>query len=172
MVSAPDAFLGAKRRLLTAPTVMDGNGKKLKAGRDYIIDGYYINEQQFDGRGEVSVNTFVTVKLRGTGCYIGESEATYRIAARDISKTKVAISSIEFSGGATTLTDKMIEGEQIKVTDKAIGQELIYGTDYTIIAYKNNTKKGKATLIIQGIGERYGGTKAVEFSIAAKKLKK
>lgn len=171
-VSAPDTFLDTKGSLLAAPTVTDEDGKKLKAGRDYIVTGYFINGQEFDGRNKVSSNTPVTVKLRGTGCYTGEIETTYRIAAKDISKTKVIVSQIEFNGGATVLTDKMIQEGKIKVTDKATGQELVYGTDYIITGYQNNAKKGKATLTIQGIGENYGGTKTVKFSIVAKKLKK
>lgn len=170
--TAPDTFLGTKGSLLATPIVTDGNGKKLKAGKDYITIGYFINGQEFNGQSKVSSNTSVTVKLRGTGCYTGETEATYRIAARDISKTKVTVSQIEFNGGTTILTDKMIQEGKIKVTDKATGQELVYGTDYIITSYKNNARKGKATLIIQGIGETYGGTKAVKFNIVARKLKR
>lgn len=51
-------------------------------------------------------------------------------------------------------------------TDKVTRQTetLIYGTDYEIESYKNNTKKGIATVTIRGIG-RYGGTRTVEFAI-------
>ncbi|MCM1128198.1 MAG: BspA family leucine-rich repeat surface protein [Lachnospiraceae bacterium] len=172
IIAAPDTFLGAKGSLLAAPAVTDGNGKKLKSGRDYTVTGYFINGKEFDGRGKVSSNTSVTVKLRGTGSYTGETEAVYRIASKNIAKTNAVISPIEFNGGTTVLTDQMIQEGKIKVTDKTTGQELIYGTDYIITSYKNNAKKGKATLTIQGIGENYGGTKTVKFSITAMKFKK
>lgn len=51
-------------------------------------------------------------------------------------------------------------------TDKVTRQTetLVCGTDYEIESYKNNNKKGTATVAIRGIG-RYGGTKTVEFAI-------
>ena len=171
-VTAPDVFSGTKKSLLSVPVLTDGNGKKLKAGRDYTVTGYFINGQAFDGQSPAAANTFVTVRLRGTGSYTGETKATYRIASKDISKTKVTVSPIEFTGGTTILTDKMIQEGKIKVTDKATGQELVYGTDYIITGYKNNSRKGKATLTLQGIGKNYGGTKVIKFSIVARKFKK
>lgn len=39
-----------------------------------------------------------------------------------------------------------------------------------VVGYKNNTKKGNATVTVRGIGE-YGGTKAVKFSIVSKKIR-
>ena len=42
--------------------------------------------------------------------------------------------------------------------------------EYEIISYSNNTKKGKASLVIRGKGQ-YGGTKKVTFTIKAKGMK-
>jgi hypothetical protein len=63
----------------------------------------------------------------------------------------------------------MIKSGAVKITDRAANQDLIYGTDYVITGYKNNTKKGTATMTICGIGDTYGGTKVVKFKIVAKK---
>ena len=51
-----------------------------------------------------------------------------------------------------------------------MGKNTILTTDdYEIIGYNNNVKKGTATLTIKGKGN-YGGTKAVKYTIQAKKM--
>lgn len=84
--------------------------------------------------------------------------------------TNNAISSVKLSGSIT----KTYAGKDVPVTfadkelDKYLG--LKQGTDYEIVSYSNNTKKGKkATVTICGIGS-YGGTKTIKFTITAKKL--
>lgn len=52
------------------------------------------------------------------------------------------------------------------------GTELVHGTDYLIDAdsYTNNTKKGKASVILRGIGANYGGQRKITFTITSKSL--
>jgi hypothetical protein len=74
-----------------------------------------------------------------------------------------------YSGSAVVFTEEMIQNGAVKVTDKTTGKALTYGTDYTITDYKNNAKKGTATMTVRGIGENYGGTKNVKFKIVVQK---
>ena len=50
-----------------------------------------------------------------------------------------------------------------------MGKTVLTTDDYEIIGYSNNVKKGTATVTIKGKGN-YGGTKAVKFTIQAKKM--
>lgn len=70
---------------------------------------------------------------------------------------------------------KVYNGKEITLTSSDIkvmdgSKELVHGTDYYIVSYKNNVKKGTATAVIRGLGE-YGGTKDVKFKISSKGLK-
>ena len=58
-----------------------------------------------------------------------------------------------------------------KITDLD-GKTLKAGTDYEIVegSYKNNLKKGTASVTIRGTGN-YGGTKVVKFTIKSKTFK-
>ena len=78
---------------------------------------------------------------------------------------------LEYNGGKVVFTEEMLKEGKLEITDKATGKKLVYGTDFIVTGYKSNTKKGTATVIIQGIGE-YGGTKNVKFSIVSKKMEK
>lgn len=50
------------------------------------------------------------------------------------------------------------------IKDGKIKKTLKLGTDYEIAAYRNNIKKGTATVIFKGIGD-YAGEKKVQFKI-------
>ena len=65
-----------------------------------------------------------------------------------------------------------IGSEDIVVKFGKNGEPLIHGVDYVIVedSYKNNVKKGKASVTIKGISDRCGGTKTVKFDIKAKKI--
>lgn len=134
-------------------------------------------------------NTLLRVTARGTGAYAGvksdgeggstgqdgtmtggETDApqisvTYRIVAADIAKARVtARAQVYRNGQEITLTP-----EDLKITVN--GEELQYGTDYVIDerTYTNHTNKGKASVIIRGIGN-YGGEKKTTYTIGSKTL--
>ena len=75
------------------------------------------------------------------------------------SKSKITVNAKPYTG-----KEVEIGKDDIKVMYK--GTELIYKKDYDIIkdSYKNNIKKGKATVTIKGCGE-YVGEKTVTFTI-------
>lgn len=169
-VESADKFVGGKKGYISAPVVKDGNGKKLKVNKDYKVVGYTVGEASFDGSGDVAAGTVVTVTVEGMGNYKGQTNTTYRIANSDISKVKVNKPKLEYNGGKVRFTEEMLVEGKLDITDKATGKKLVYGTDFIVVGYKNNTKKGTATVTVQGIGE-YGGTKNVKYSIVSKKLK-
>lgn len=134
-------------------------------------------------------NTLLRVTARGTGAYAGvkgdgeggstgqddavtgeETDApqisvTYRIVAADIAKAKAtAKAQVYRNGQEITLLP-----EDLKITVN--GEELQYGTDYVIDerTYTNHTNKGKASVIIRGIGN-YGGEKKITYTIGSKTL--
>ena len=170
-IASADKFVGSKKGYISAPVIKDENGKKLKLNKDYKIVSYTVNGEVFDGAGEVTAGTVVTVTVQGEGNYVGTDTTTYRVANNDISKTKVNKPQLEYNGGRVKFTEEMLKEGKLEITDKATGKKLVYGTDFIVTGYKNNTKKGTATVTVQGIGE-YGGTKAVKFSIVSKKMEK
>lgn len=175
----------------TVVTLIDANGTKLSAGKDYDTNVTFSYDegtivQTADGSkrnrtsGELvdaadipNAGTVIRVTVQGLGAY-GSTESdeaavisgTYRIISSDIAKAKVSVNTKAYQNGdAVTLTK-----DDITVTLN--GSTLKYGTDYTIDAatYANNLKKGKATVILKGLGTNYGGEKKISFTIASKIL--
>ncbi|MCD8039025.1 MAG: hypothetical protein LUE96_08075 [Lachnospiraceae bacterium] len=98
--------------------------------------------------------------------YTGDADATYRIIEKsaDISKAKITIAAKEYTGSAVTL-------EKDDFTTFTLGgTPLTLGTDYEIVSYTNNVKKGTASVTVRGINS-CGGMKTVKFKIGAKVLK-
>lgn len=169
-------------------SIVDVNGKKLTAGKDYdkTITYTYVNDTQVSTisalqvlrkAGEpvgpkdiISAGTQIQATVKGIGAYAGAGNAslstTYRIVTADIAKAKVKIALKTYQNGR----EVQLNPNDIKLT--ANNEELIYGKDYIIDenSYANNTKKGKATVILRGIGKNYGGQRKVTFTIGSKTL--
>lgn len=102
------------------------------------------------------------VTVTGKGNYSGTISDVYRITQQDFRKAKVKISKQIYTG------NEVCPGkEQMEIK---IGQTVLADTDYEIVGYSNNIKKGTATVILRGTGD-YGGTKKVTFQIASKGVK-
>ena len=155
--------------------IVDVDGKKLTAGKDYEKTPVYTYEadtkladdtvrkagEVIQKKDIIPAGTLLraTVPAKDGGNYSGEISATYRITKADIGKATVKIP-------AQTYTGKKIEpSDQIKVT--LGGQTLAAGTDYEIVSYANNVNKGSASVTLRGIGD-CGGTKTVKFTIKGK----
>lgn len=155
--------------------IVDVDGKKLTAGKDYEKTPVYTYEadtklaedivrkagEVIQKKDIIPADTLLraTVQAKDGGNYSGEISATYRITKADIGKATVKIP-------AQTYTGKKIEpSDQIKVT--LGGQTLAAGTDYEIVSYANNVNKGSASVTLRGIGD-CGGTKTVKFTIKGK----
>ncbi len=125
------------------------DGKTLKKDKDYTVS--YTNNTKA-GTAKVTVT--------GTGAYFGTLTKKFRISP-----------SIE-SAKVTGIKTKTYTGKKIKQSVKVVlnGKTLKKGTDYTL-SYKNNTKAGTATLIIEGSGN-YAGTITKSFKIKAADVSK
>ena len=80
----------------------------------------------------------------------------YRITEYDFQKVKVTIPAQFYNGKEVLLSEEDIV---VKYGIKKLRNE-----QFEIVGYKNNTKKGTATVYIKGCGE-YGGMKEVKFRI-------
>ena len=167
----------------TAVTLLDTNGKKLVAGTDYqkTIEYTYakdveithiVNKQiVYETREEndavekddiIPIGAEIKATVKGMKNYTGEQYVIFRVVAADISKATVKVTEQAYTG-------KAIEPTKDDITVK-IGKETLKKTDYEIVSYSNNVKKGTAKVTIRGIGN-YGGEKTVTFKINSKKIK-
>ena len=145
-----------------------------------------ITEDDLDENGVLEVE----VVVYGKGNYDSETSATgtYQIkkipADQDLSKAKVVIrnkktqkkvSSFQYTGSEITIGADDEEYE-VYVTIGKSKVELKQGEDFTV-SYVNNVNKGKATMILTGLGEegtgstQYFGSKTTTFKIVKAKLK-
>lgn len=190
-----DVVYREKRGAFRAKTVLkDVDGATLAAGKDYdknlrytyekdtevqVLEGGSLSKavrKAGDPVGEEDippVGTEIRVTAQGIGPYAGEGGsvpekyAVYRVVTADFSKTKIKVSSKSYQEGRpVTLT-----AEDLAVTMNGVAEPLVYGKDYIIKeeTYVNHTRKGKAKVTLQGIGN-YGGEKTVTYTIGAKKL--
>lgn len=169
-------YRNAAGKYKSVPKITDWNGKTLKAGRDYESEIMYtyaedtvLSEGVVRTAGNLiaptdipPVGTGIMVTVTGKGNYSGAISDVYRITQQDFRKAKVKISKQIYTGG------EICPGkDQIAVK---IGQTTLADTDYEIVGYSNNVKKGTATVVLRGTGD-YGGTKKATFKIGAKGVK-
>ncbi len=143
-------------------TILDVNGKKLKAGKDYEIDAASYTGPAADGT--------VTAKVNGKGNYGGYTMITYRYIKSTQSLSKAKAKSLKdkaFTGRAVTLTEADLTNI-LYTGSKESPTYLKPGVDFVVLSYSKNTKKGTAKVKLQGIGT-YGATKTLSFKITAKK---
>ncbi|MBQ8279207.1 MAG: Ig-like domain-containing protein [Roseburia sp.] len=166
----------------------DSNGMKLSSGTDYDKNIVYTYAKDVEVTQIVNKQTIYVTRLQGepvdkndiipvgaeiiatvTGIknYAGTSSvpstqsATFRYVASDISKASVKVAAQNYTG-------KAVEPTKDDITVK-IGKETLAKTDYEIVGYSNNVKKGTAKVTIRGIGN-YGGEKTVTFKINSKTM--
>lgn len=193
-MTAPDVVYKNKKGAYKASaTIKDVNGSKLAAGKDYEKNLIYKYEEEtlLEGvDGEVIVRnvgntvdtadivpagTLLRVTAVGKGAYAGENadgafiSCTFRVVAANISGAKIKVKTKTYLNGKPVTLNP--ETEDLTVTFKGVTDPLEYGVDYVIDegTYTNNTKKGKATVTIRGIGN-YGGEKKITYTIGAKQL--
>lgn len=195
MTAKDMVYKGKKNTWKSSVVLKDCNGSKLAAGKDYdrnLIYTYAESASWNDADGNKIVRgagdpveaedipaagTMIRVTAKGMGAYAGETSdsvespdtisAIYRIVQADIAKAKVtAKAQVYRNGRAITLTP-----EDLKITMSGNPEELVCGVDYVIDAntYTNHTNKGKASVIIRGIGN-YGGEKKITYTIGSKTL--
>ncbi|MBR6156621.1 MAG: hypothetical protein IKQ27_06650 [Lachnospiraceae bacterium] len=167
-ITAKDKVYSAKANAWkSAPVVKDTDGKTLKAGTDYDKNITYTTVEGDELPAVVDADTLVKVTVIGKGNYIGETSTTYRIleTGKDISKMTFKIANKEYTGSPVELSEDDILSIKISKTE----QNLTQGTDFEIVGYTNNIKKGTAKVTFHGKGD-YGGEKTVSFKIGQRSI--
>ena len=155
----------------TTVVIKDKDGGLLKANTDYTLKFY-------DGDAEIpaaaSANDYLgktlTVKASGKGNYTGEdvlsSEYTVVESTYNLAKASIVIKPQQYLSG------KLVEiTSQDQFKKAAMGKnQLTLGTDFKVYAYSNNTARGTATVVFEGIGE-YSGYKSVTYKIGQRSFK-
>lgn len=168
-------------------SVVDANGKKLSLNSDYskveyrygdiggrIYDGSVKgNPQIVRGVGDlvgdkdiVPADTEIVVAVYGNGkngYYTSMLTTTYRVGKTDINSLKFTIDPKAYTGFAVTLSE-----DDITWKSGVIQADVTFVIDRT--SYKNNVKKGKATVVVKGTGD-YCGTRTLTFTIGSRTLK-
>ena len=166
-ISAPDvAYVNKAGKFMSKPILTDADGAVLKAGKDYSVAYYNSCGKELTKKDKVAAGSVITVKATGEGIYEdGVLSTTYKITQADFSKAKITIKPQVFTGDVICLDKEDIK--EVKVNGTKITDQ--YGISYEIVedSYKNNVKKGKATVTLKGKGN-YGGNKTVTFRISAK----
>ena len=165
-MSAQDlVYKNSKGNYKTKIVITDTDGKALKAGTDYRNPVYYLGDEKVEDKANLPAGTEVTVKAEGKGAYTGTIQTTFRIAAKSFGGVTGKIEEQTYTGEEVTLTK-----DKITLTiGKGKNQVTLTEDDFEIVGYKNNIKKGTATVILKGKGS-YAGTKNVTFKIGAKEF--
>ncbi|MCR5672006.1 MAG: chitobiase/beta-hexosaminidase C-terminal domain-containing protein, partial [Butyrivibrio sp.] len=172
-------------------TVVDSNGTKLAAGKDYdskhIEYIYASNATITRGKAEVPVTggvdavdlkkdiipvgTEIMVVIHGKGNYDKDSSQTAVFTYVDELISKATIKPLT---GTFTYTGGGIEISEKDLSVK-IGKSVLPLGSYRITGFDANVNKGTAKVTIAGAGlyggKYYGGSKTVTFKIVAKSIK-
>ena len=160
-ITAADQFTTKTKLKKASITITDSDGKKLKENTDYTVDPLR-DEQGSEDAGSV------TVKVTGKGAYKDTVPVTFRYfatASSNLAKAKQEkkIADQPFTGNPVALSANDLSGIL-----QSGGKALVYGADFKVVDYINNTKKGTAKVKLHGINS-LAGTKTLTFKITGKK---
>lgn len=148
------------------PSIVDLDGKKLSAGKDYLksyvytyADGTEIGAKEIPEAGSE-----IMVTVEGAGKYYGEISVVYRVGETSISKAKFNKIKKSYTGREVELNKGELKITVGKVT-------LVEGRDFEILedTYTRNVTPGTASVTIRGTGS-YIGTLKVKYTINKKKF--
>ncbi len=108
-------------------------------------------------QGNTTVGKQAKIIITGMGQYKGSKQFAFTIAPRPISDEEVTI---EYETPKQAMKKATIQ-DNLRVECSTI--PLTEGVDYKV-TYQNNTKLGKATMVVSGIG-KYNGSVSKEFEI-------
>ena len=167
-VDAADLKYAANGKYKAKLTVYD-NGVKLSSGEYTVGDIENVTLAKDEEGNDTQCGT-AEVTLTGKKNYTGEKRVTIQIRKTLVSSAKITVNGTYYYANGEPVSptqDKLVvtmgSGKN-KVT-------LTAGEDFFIESWTDNTKQGKATLTIRGIGE-YGGTKSVKYKILPKWMKR
>lgn len=176
LTASDKVYSNKKNNFPVTPVVTDLDGKALKAGTDYDSKNiqYFYEEdtdlangithfagEEISSKDVIPAGTIIRVQVTGKGYYTGTVSGVYRIVTGDIGKATIKVNSQYFTG-----REVRPGKSQISVT---LSGKLLSDQDYEIVGYTNNINKGTAKITLKGVGD-YGGSKAVNFTIAVKSL--
>lgn len=177
--SAADVVFTNKPGIPRTKIELKDAGKKLREGKDYKLEYYYgsdIGEHKIGDKVEDSdvlqpgtVILVIATAIDGTD-YIGSGPATFRVVKNDIDKVKLKekVQDKEYTGKEIKLTASDIKLEIPASSEE--GGKTVNNWEIVETSYKNNIKKGTATVLIRGLGN-YGGTRTIKFRIVPRKFK-
>ena len=155
------------------------NGALLKAS-DYTVSYYKDPErkQLIDSVNfaENDRRTAVYVKIEGKGNYNGTLTAQYNVYKREDGVIDLSKAKVTFTGGnKAEYTGEKVKPD-IEIRYKAGGgwqtvPAADIGSDLTVI-YINNVNKGNATVMVNGNGGKYVGSRTAKFKIQPKDMNK
>ncbi len=164
-IVASDQFVKKSKLKKATVTIYDKDGNKLSSGKDFIVgaNGTPVGD---DNTGTV------TVSITGSGNYTGDTTATFRYLDSSANINK--------AGLKNKIADQSYTGNEVKLSyadltnvlytgKKSSPQYLVPGTDFEIISYQNNIKRGTAKVVLKGKGS-YAGTKTLSFRIVQRKV--
>ena len=140
------------------PVVTYPNGGTAPSDLTYTVKYYKDGKEVTNDASAFTTKGTITVKVTGTGKYMGEIIGTYNIVAGD---------ALSDNAKVTPIADQQYTGKAIEptvvVTDSATNVALTLGKDYTV-SYENNVEVGTAYAVVTGIG-KYTGNIVVSFNI-------
>ncbi len=168
-IAAADQFTTKTKLKAPKITVMDRDGKKLKANTDYNV-----GTPDDSDPANTETKGFVSVKVTGKGAYKEEAvTVTYRYAdkAFDISKARAAkkIEDQTFTGNAVILSNAELTGILTAKDPDGASLDLLPGTHFAVMSYSGNGKKGTGKVTVRGIGD-FADTKTLSFKILQKSV--
>lgn len=182
LTAADVVWKNKKNNYKTKVVITDLDGKVLKENTDYTLtywqgDKEIVSNTIMDAPTEDARSTTITVKAAGKGAYEGNKDAvietTFRIARNDFSKVKLTgkIAEQRYTGKEIELEKKDIVEAGLCIKEGKTSVSLTTD-DFIIVGYRNNVKKGTATVILQGNpANGYAGQKTLTFKITAKSMR-
>jgi uncharacterized repeat protein (TIGR02543 family) len=154
------------------PVIIDANGKALKEKTDYTVT-YTKASGEAIGKSEVlQEGTAIRATIVAAGKnYTGAAYVFYRVVSgpRDIASASVVkIANRMYTGKPVEIGDLKLTYTTTVGKTKVV-DELVEGRDFCITGYYNNTKKGTASLRVEGMGG-YCGSRIITFKIVASQV--
>lgn len=146
---ADKGYTGSAVELIASDITASFNSIPLTLGTDFTLGTYTNNINQ----------GIASVVITGKGNYSGSITANFNISSLALTANMFTITNKVFTGSAVDLTSS-------DITANNGGTPLVFGTDYTLGAYTNNTSTGTATVTINGAGN-YSGSVTINFSIVS-----
>jgi hypothetical protein len=110
----------------------------------------------------------ITVTLEPATTNLDGSATANITVAANLAKVKVVVPKTftkTYTGQPIELTSEDFESGKISVGS------LEFGTDFEVVAYQNNVKKGTMTAYIQGVSDKCSGTGKIKVKIVPQKVK-